>query len=224
MLHENRSQYTSQWILDFRRSLKKVRLIKPDLLGWWRGAPCPFLQVWLGGIKRLALQNPSCRYPRWVSWVLTSCLWCALVRPAPVSGLQKTESVSWNTTSLALTWLTYCLQKGMNGLLCDLLFFLPRASSFSRCTDTRRDSFSSSSLSRKAFLSIAWFKRPSKSSRDTIVALHIQWVEEHSVKTFMNSTIGATTTVQKVQFFSAQVYVLKWSRKNNTWYITSLEG
>lgn len=65
--------------------------------------------------------------------------------------------------------------KGQNGCFCALS--LPRASSFSRCTDTRRDSFSSSSLSRKAFLSMAWFKRPSKSSRDTIVALHI---EEHN--------------------------------------------
>lgn len=48
---------------------------------------------------------------------------------------------------------------------------VPLASSFSLCTETSRDSLSSSSLSKKAFLSMAWFSLCSKSSKETIVAL-----------------------------------------------------
>lgn len=53
----------------------------------------------------------------------------------------------------------------------------PLASSLNLCTDSRRFSFSSSSLSRKAFLSMAWFRRCSKFSRETMVAL---WGRGHS--------------------------------------------
>lgn len=48
---------------------------------------------------------------------------------------------------------------------------IPLASSLSLWTDSSRFSFSSSSLSRKAFLSMTWFIRCSKSSRDMMVAL-----------------------------------------------------
>lgn len=48
---------------------------------------------------------------------------------------------------------------------------LPLASSFSLWTDSSRFSFSSNSLSRKAFLSITWFMRCSKSSSDMMVTL-----------------------------------------------------
>lgn len=49
--------------------------------------------------------------------------------------------------------------------------YLPLASSFSLWTDSSRFSFSSNSLSRKAFLSITWFMRCSKSSSDMMVTL-----------------------------------------------------
>lgn len=48
---------------------------------------------------------------------------------------------------------------------------IPLASSLSLWTDSSRFSFSSSSLSRKAFRSMTWFMRCSKSSRDMMVAL-----------------------------------------------------
>lgn len=48
---------------------------------------------------------------------------------------------------------------------------IPLASSFNLCTETSNDSLSSSSLSKNAFLSIAWFSLCSKSSNETIVAL-----------------------------------------------------
>ncbi|VDP55647.1 unnamed protein product, partial [Schistosoma mattheei] len=44
-------------------------------------------------------------------------------------------------------------------------------SSLSRWTVTIRSSFSSNSFSKNAFLSIAWFRRDSKSSNVTTVAL-----------------------------------------------------
>ena len=72
-------------------ALKYKREIGTHLSGWWRGALCSFLQVWPGGTKRPALQNPSCRCLRWVSWVPTSCLSSAPALPAPVSGLQETR-------------------------------------------------------------------------------------------------------------------------------------
>lgn len=52
-----------------------------------------------------------------------------------------------------------------------MIQFLPLASSFSLWTDSSRFSFSSSSLSKKAFLSMTWFILCSKSSRDIMVAL-----------------------------------------------------
>lgn len=48
---------------------------------------------------------------------------------------------------------------------------VPLASSFNLCTETSNDSLSSSSLSKNAFLSMAWFSLCSKSSNETIVAL-----------------------------------------------------
>lgn len=48
---------------------------------------------------------------------------------------------------------------------------IPLASSFNLCTETSNDSLSSNSLSKNAFLSIAWFSLCSKSSNETIVAL-----------------------------------------------------
>ena len=90
----------------------KMGWMTADLSGWWTGALGSFLQVWQGGIKTPALQNPSCRCLRWASWAPTSCLWSAPVLPAPVSGLQKTETESWNTPLLTLTQVTDWLQKG----------------------------------------------------------------------------------------------------------------
>lgn len=74
----------------------------------------------------------------------------------------------WKISS---SWLEHEMKTLIVSLPPPLYTHKPLASSFSLWTDSRRFSFSSSSLSRKAFLSITWFILCSKSSRDMMVAL-----------------------------------------------------